>query len=442
MKTTPKRILAILLAILMTLGISTVASAATPEEPIQLQSSKAPVAEKANPAAPRGPRLPTAQPSRVKSARAPALQSAGPYVTAISFSPADPVVASYYTELGWWGQSYEPAATLTYSDGSTETVTDWWGWDEATDFWYDMWLDWPGDTFSVGANAVTVYYQDSVLEEMFFAATLPPRPADDAPEAEWEDYWEAWDAAREAYCAALPQTAAVVTGLSVASLPVDSALALNAAKSVSVAANQLKVYTFQPAQDGLYQFSSALQGSADPLGFVLDSNCKLIAMGDDDYRNETYSLNFRFGARLEKDKTYYVVVLELSGEPGAFSLTVTPVAFQLLGNKIRVQYHTRGWFEAFNEDYPGVVGYGYARGPASIEFRDYSQNRFNVSGLRRGKTTLNFSELIDEQNDQWLYLGGVEVEVYYSFWQWMEVIFLFGWIWLPQTGYTDVGQIL
>jgi len=426
MKKTLKRTLAILMAILMTLGTGTAAGAAAPETPTRQSPPRGENQPRRPARASNAQVLP-----REKSARAPALQSVDPYVIAISFSPADPVLSSVYIELDWWLPYSDemPAVTLTYSDGSSKTVTDWY--DDGYDWWYAVWYRGP-DEYALGANAVTVYYEDSVLDELFFEAN--PYPADDAPDAEWEAYWDA-------YFAALPQTTAIVTGLSVKGLPVDSALELNAAKSVSVAANQLKVYTFQPLQDGFYQFASALQGAADPVGFLLDSNYNLISMNDDDYRSEAHTYNFRFGARLEKGKTYYVVVLELSGEPGAFSLTVTPMAFQLLRNKIRVQYHTKGWFEAFNEDYLGVVGYGYAIGPASIEFRDASQSRFNVAGLRRGKTILNFSELIDEQNERWEYLGSVEVEVYYSFWQWVEVILLFGWIWLPNTGYKDAGQI-
>ena len=46
-----------------------------------------------------------------------------------------------------------------------------------------------------------------------------------------------------------------------------------------------------------------------------------------------------------------------------------------------------------------------------------------IQGLRRGETTVRYA------SEDGLYTGVCHVTVYYSLWQWLLIIFCFGWYW-------------
>lgn len=64
--------------------------------------------------------------------------------------------------------------------------------------------------------------------------------------------------------------------------------------------------------------------------------------------------------------------------------------------------------------------------PGVFPVVDYLQYNYDqITGMRRGTSTAAFSNIAGDE------LGTVEIRVDYSFWQWLQVIFLAGWLWLP-----------
>jgi len=205
-------------------------------------------------------------------------------------------------------------------------------------------------------------------------------------------------------------------------------------------------YVFTPAQDGYYSFTSSVSDDdVDPCAALYDGNGKRLAENDDAFVKllrpdnlgmpEIFeeigldTLNFNISQCLKAGQTYYLLARELSGKPCEYEVTAAPSKLAFAQDRMDIPYHRYAWFTDLIES---------CTYDALIVSADFELGLLGgaVEAEKRGTQEILFS------SPDGKYSQCVTFQVDYSFVQWFAMVFLGGWLWLPQTPMLAPGQTL
>ncbi|MCL2495340.1 MAG: hypothetical protein FWE98_06765 [Oscillospiraceae bacterium] len=421
MKKTLKRGLALLLAILLTLGVSAVASAAAPAAPM------------------KAPEL---------TAAAVDLAALPPCVLEITTQPTDTTFVMYEEQpnlaglvITASGGGLDAPAVVDYDAAITDRTPakDKFVWDFYVQRNYDVgWV--------VGDNQAMLYvwgYQWTTFH----------------PEKEIDGVWYGTFDQEEVffwYTAITVKAIARTTSMENALvLALDTPAKLELLPYVtwadgSVSCEAYQWYKFTAPQDGYYIFRSdgaergrtlySEDGEAyrvntiDPWAYLCDKDGNWLDDDDDSYGN----YNFAIYRQMKANELVYLYVGAYSGEEATIDVVVsrlgdTQPVLKLKGNEVRAVYHEHIDFSGLLEDEDQDWWY--------ISKYDSSCLRYGVYGIKRGVTYVTLATQ-DGRSAQ------VKVTIEYSLSQWLCVIFLGGFIWLPYTSYGtfnlfwEIGNLL
>jgi hypothetical protein len=203
------------------------------------------------------------------------------------------------------------------------------------------------------------------------------------------------------------------------------------------------IFTFVPGKTGDYCFSSSSDG-IDLAADLLGANMAILASNDDGLTRYytpgpslwfSYGLDFKLVYRLEQGKTYFLSVRNIDGywynygDDGSASVLVEEAYLKAAAGTSRVTYEE---YPPFHEIFPS--NYDMIDVSASWEYFNYSKIYYptlvtfgyGYVAAKTGTTTVS-AEVMG--------VTGVpkvqaNVRISYNWWQWLLVIFCFGWIWL------------
>jgi len=226
------------------------------------------------------------------------------------------------------------------------------------------------------------------------------------------------------------ETSCPYTVTSVLADSVDNAAALTLDSSITVMLTEeqsFAVYKITPVVTGTYSFTSSDNGDSDPIGYLYDSSLRIIASDDDSGGN----LNFDIVASLAAGETYYILACTWGGNISGtitYKLTAARTKPLNLPAAYRMNYH-----ETLADTL--LKDCGWPVHSLYFEFdSDFIQPEWETGALmavKRGTTTIVVTAPDGSS-------ATVNLTVGYSIEQWLCVIFLAGWYWMP---FTSTGPL-
>jgi len=224
-----------------------------------------------------------------------------------------------------------------------------------------------------------------------------------------------------------------------------AALALNQSKQLPLGGQNERfngIFSFTPTETRDYCFRSAADG-IDLAADLLSTSMAVLASNDDGQTRFLtpwysvwldYGLDFKIVYRLEKDQTYFLSVRSIDGyfyNYGDNNSAVVWVEEAYLrgaaGTVTAIYEEYPPFYNMFSSNYDAVTisasdeyfNYGKVYMPTLVQFW------YDYVAVKTGTTTVS-AVVVDKPNVK----AQATVSITYNWWQWLLVIFCFGWLWL------------
>jgi len=402
MKKSVKRVLALLLALLMTLGLSTAASAAAPpKKPPQLSSSAAALDQ----AAPNWTLSITTQPTN----------------TSFEMHMEEPNLSGMVVSVS--GGIFTAPTSIAYDTVAGDTA-------QAQDkILWEFWVGYPDIGWVVGNNTAVLYVWAYQCTDFHVVTT------DSGKDYGYFDQELVFEGQTAITVVATPFDLGGAARTLTPDIP--STVTLDDGYYVDV-------FKFTAPSDGFYSFTSdggqyggtfysqdgdvLMRDTIDPWAELYDADGYFLAWDDDRGGN----WNFAIFRQLKQGEVVFLVVGGYAQPQANVTITATRVAatqpvLQLKSNDITVNFHELISLETLLEGTglePEDVWIDY-----DYEYIDYSWWDGGLYGVKHGVSSVTITAP-DGSAAQ------VKITIKYSAAQWLSVILLGGWAWMP---FTSVG---
>ena len=207
------------------------------------------------------------------------------------------------------------------------------------------------------------------------------------------------------------------------------------------------IFTFKPTRTGDYCFRS-VSGGIDLAADLLDESMAVLAGNDDGetryytpeyYYSYTCGLDFKFVHRLAANATYYLSVRSLDGyfydygsDSNAGEIVVEEAYLRSPSGTVKAYYEEYPPFDsmfASNYDNIDITAGGDYFAYHKIYMPKLVRFGYGYVAAKIGNTTVS-AVVLDSSWNPTNVKADANVRITYSWWQWLLVIFCFGWIWL------------